>query len=271
MNFNVKTSPIDNGEHCWKSTLVEIFHHELKIGQFKRNYSAHGAETFYPFERDGKWYALYSEQYDTLSVMELPSCKHIGSSKDGFCPIEVFVPTLNDVYGDNSYDDYDEQIIAIKERIGKFAFVSGCHWGDDSSMKICYVDLNDLKNPVVSYKFGYIEQMDKLTLKQSIEFNDFFGDENYQVRIASATRIDIDNEYYLPSPIRLSSATEKLSDVDALKSMSNDLLIKRIAKLEENANLHDRERSHFHNFKYHLRQKCGDEVVEELSKKAGFN
>ena len=84
-----------NAKNC---KLIEVFNQntDIKVGEFYRNYCSFGVETFAPFFREGKWYALYSPSYVAISAMELPSCKHIEcedqNNSFGFCPVEIYIP-----------------------------------------------------------------------------------------------------------------------------------------------------------------------------------
>jgi hypothetical protein len=59
-----------------------------------------------------------------------------------------------------------------------FGFVAGCIWGDDSSWKIQYLDLNDAEKGVVrrDERFGYIKLPDGITLEQAIDMADYNDD-----------------------------------------------------------------------------------------------
>ena len=87
---------IDNGKGCWNSIKVGIFENEKQIGEYKRNYPSL-YDTFFPFEKNGKWYALYSPDYTVTRIISLPDCKDIGGEEPdsfGFCPTEFLVPKL---------------------------------------------------------------------------------------------------------------------------------------------------------------------------------
>jgi len=107
--------PIDNGPGAWNSLRVGIFQRpeadlavegysepkicesDVMIGEYKRNYSSL-MRTFHPFHLRGKWYALYSKDYTSTRIMELPSCKDIGGEERdqwGFCPVDFWVPPLS--------------------------------------------------------------------------------------------------------------------------------------------------------------------------------
>lgn len=96
----------------------------------------------------------------------------------GFCPIDFYVPDwwelrdhdFNDIIepGDDLWDEEDER------PDGSFGFLSGCHWGDDSSWKIRSIDLSRLHEGIVTSddRFGYIEQGGK-TLADSISYSHY--------------------------------------------------------------------------------------------------
>ena len=90
---------IDNGPGVIKSLKVGVFkvenNIEEKVGEYERNYSSL-YNTFYYFQKDGRDFALYSPEYTTTRIMELPSCQDIGGEESdtfGFCPVDFFVPT----------------------------------------------------------------------------------------------------------------------------------------------------------------------------------
>jgi hypothetical protein len=68
------------------------------LGEYERNYSSL-FNTFFPFHLNGKDLALYSADYTTTRIMELPSCRDLGGEEpdsDGFCPADYFIPTYMD-------------------------------------------------------------------------------------------------------------------------------------------------------------------------------
>lgn len=143
---------INRGEKYWNSLEIGVFQSHLDeetkeelayymIGTYKRNYSAF-YNTFFPFERDGVWYALYSRDYTCTRVMKLPECIDIGGEDPescGFCPVDYYVPKVKDVYM-------------------PFGFIAGCIWGDDGSFKIEFVDLRRVSEGVIKRdsRMGYI-------------------------------------------------------------------------------------------------------------------
>ena len=58
-----------------------------------------------------------------------------------------------------------------------FGFVAGCHWGDDTSWKIQYLDLSEAEKGIVKRdaRFGYIALPDKsISLKKAIDMSSYF-------------------------------------------------------------------------------------------------
>lgn len=149
------------------STLVGVYltnpdGAETRIGEYVRNYS-NFYKTFYSFYLHGSYYALFSKDYSSTHLMQLPSCEVVGEEPgrgSGFCPVEYFVPKC-------------------KDRDVPFALVAGCHWGDDSSWKIRCIDLElaiDGKVQVNS-PFGYIWLLGNDSLEDAITYNDFTWEE----------------------------------------------------------------------------------------------
>ncbi len=154
--YFTRTEPIHHGGNRWDYLTVSIFRRtadgEMKIGEYVRNYSAF-YDTFFPFQQDGEWYALYSPDYTGTRVMALPSCRDLGGEErnsGGFCPVDYYVP-------------YDHARVAAAGQGGRFGFVAGCIWGDDTSWKIQYLDLGEIKSGVLTRKelFGYLAMPEK--------------------------------------------------------------------------------------------------------------
>ncbi len=173
---------IEKGEKYWNYQNIGVFDGETKIGEYKRNYSSF-MKTFYPFKKNGNWYALYSSNYTATRIMSLPDCKDIGGEeKDtwGFCPVEYYIPEYNQC--SFKYKDTEEKFQCFDFKtceecapletqcFTEFGFIAGCVWGDDSSWKIQYLDLSQADKGIIKRedKFGYIELLDSLSLKESI-------------------------------------------------------------------------------------------------------
>lgn len=158
MIYTVKTSPISNGPNYIGSTLVEIFGDGEKIGEYKRNYSSYGEETFCPFTQNGQDYALYSKEYTTTRVMKLPECMDLGGetgNQCGFCPVEFWIPIEEKCIISRNSEEYEVSI--HKGFHGQWGFVAGCIWGDDTTWKIQLLDLHDAANGNIKrvHEFGY--------------------------------------------------------------------------------------------------------------------
>lgn len=168
----------DHGGPYWSTLWVGVFERvedgeDKQVGEYVRNYHSL-MQTFFPFERNGKWYALYSKDYTSTRVMTLPDCKDIGgeeSNKHEFCPVEFFVPKvyrcrrLNPKEKDSKKLKFEHSPAYVP-----FGLVSGCVWGDDSSWKIQYLDLSQVDKGIIKReeKFGYIELPNSLHLSEAI-------------------------------------------------------------------------------------------------------
>lgn len=144
-------------EGVWGTLVIEILREEdgAVLGAYERNYPSL-FDTFCPFTRRGKDYALYSPNYTTTRVMELPSCHDLGGEEPashGFCPVDYFVP-VNDETGE----------------AGDLGFVTGCIWGDDTSWKIQALDLTNVEAGVIGReeRFGHLEVPEGKRLSEAI-------------------------------------------------------------------------------------------------------
>ena len=158
--FTVEIELLDGDAGFVKTARVDILERNdgvfRRIGGYERNYPSYCAETFAPFVQDGRWFALYSNDYTATRVMELPSCKDLGGEEpagDGFCPVDYYVP-------------YDHPDVVAAGHAGHFGFIAGCIWGDDSSWKIQYLDLSNASGGIVIRKemFGYVA-MPSMTMR----------------------------------------------------------------------------------------------------------
>ena len=132
---------------------------KIQIGEYVRNYPSFGLETFLPFSRNDRDYALFSPDYTCTRVMELPSCTDIGGeepSSGGFCPVEYCVPQI--------------VISDAEKRESEIGFVAGCTWGDDSSWKVECFDLSEVQRGIIKRdaRFGYLELPDGVSLEKAI-------------------------------------------------------------------------------------------------------
>jgi hypothetical protein len=226
--------PIKNRPGTWDSLQVGVFRisgdAEIQVGEYVRNYSGL-LDTFCFFVRDGKTYALYSPDYTTTRIMELPSCKDIGDEDpipSGFCPVEYFIPTFTifeyhdlqkKVQQSRINNPKPEELVPkpfslypLNERTGKrepvevkprivtpltfypFGFVAGCIWGDDSSWKVQYLDLSRAPEGILKREehFGYLELPDGTSLGKAIDMKSYLYDDSYeQISIASQRRFSL--------------------------------------------------------------------------------
>jgi hypothetical protein len=197
--FHITCEEVKNQPGTWNSTKVSIFRDDRLIGEYLRNYSNYGSKTFYPFQVDNEWYALYSANYTSLRVMKLHEDKiedwcGEDAKPNGFCPVEIYVPrylhavhSMNINGRDEEYDSYYVDCDYIEEEFKEevdskdaaslqycnFGFLCGCVWGDDTSWKIRYIDLSKIPNRIlnITEKFGYWELPDNLTLRQCIRMD----------------------------------------------------------------------------------------------------
>jgi len=197
--FSVTVEQVQNRPGTWNSSKVSIYRDEKLIGEYLRNYSSFGTNTFYPFKVKDEWYALYSANYTATRVMKL----HDDRIEDwcgeephanGFCPTEIFVPkyihakhSMNIQGKDDSYDifyvdcDYDSDEFNGELNSGdfislnycNFGFLCGCVWGDDTSWKLRYIDLSLVPEKVLSItdKFGYWELPNDRKLRECISMD----------------------------------------------------------------------------------------------------
>jgi hypothetical protein len=194
--FRVKTEQKPN-PGAWNSTIVSIFEGDQLLGSYERWYPAFGETTFHPFERDEKWYALYSGDYTCTRLMSLPDCRDIGGEEPnprGFCPVEFYVPRYRKVtYVDTKYGsgqtcqwyafDNAERFRRVSDpeeprydygswQFLETGFVAGCIWGDDTSWKVEVLDLTRAAEGLITRtaRFGHFELPHKQSLKDSIDF-----------------------------------------------------------------------------------------------------
>lgn len=233
MNYHVKElEKIEIKPGCWNYLRIGVFLDDVQIGEFQKNYHSHAIKTFAPFERNGQWHALYTEDYQHLSVMSLPDCKKIGDEKSSFCPVEVYIPqyqtykypatTAEELkkYPEQNHSwlskdryekQYDQELWNVSNdtwicdntiQYENFAFVSGACWGDDSSWKVELRDISKAHEGIIKNvpEWGYLELPD-LPLKDCIHLSAFDYYEgstkqaiNSRITITKTIRLNIDKE-----------------------------------------------------------------------------
>lgn len=161
-------TPKPNDPGTWDSTIVRVYRRgstsdELApVCEFERNYSL--LHTFEPFRKNGRDFALVSRDYTKTAVIDLISGRIVAEEQEstpgsGFCPVGFYVPDWWDLHdgsiipGSPWWNDDHEW---PRE---PFGFVWGCHWGDDSSWKVQYLDLSGVADGVIKReeRFGYLE------------------------------------------------------------------------------------------------------------------
>jgi len=173
----------------WNVATIRIFRGKEQVGAYERNYPSFGKETFEPFERNGKWYALYSPDYTCTRVMTLPDCRDIGGEEphsNGFCPVELYVPRYRVTRyqrSDKSVSEswaFESNAETARDAVGPWqaldtAFVSGCFWGDDSSWKLQAFDLSGVEEGIIcrDERFGYLAITDGFPLAAALRFEKF--------------------------------------------------------------------------------------------------
>jgi hypothetical protein len=198
--YSIITTKVDNGRGYWAYVKVEIFDTFDKIGEYIRKYPSHVKETFHPFLHNGIWYALYSDDYTATKIAKLTDGFEYWCGEEpseiGFCPTEFYVPlfyfyktTISDVELLYTSTHADRSVECIKKEYTNYGFVSGCHWGDDFSWKLRYIDLSDIanKNFKIEEKFGYLELPDK-ALKDCIEIEEY---DSSRIRIENVRTFDL--------------------------------------------------------------------------------
>ena len=151
--YLVKTSSKANAPGTWDSTIVEVFRRQGASGlerlcAYERDYAM--LQTFEPFRQRQRELALISCHYTRTAVLDLASGQIIAEEAEetpggGFWPVGFYVPDWWDVHdgsvipGSEYWNDDHEW------PLGDFGFVWGCHWGDDRSWKIQYLDLRRVK------------------------------------------------------------------------------------------------------------------------------
>jgi hypothetical protein len=201
--FRVTTRAKANRPGTWDSTIVTILDGDVEVGSYERSYPSFAADTFEPFEQNGRWYALYSANHTCTRIMTLPDCKDIGGEEShggGFCPVELFVPRYRELIWTKPNDapwgahrswvfEAEANGLRDEDKVGRtdmrqtvgpwrtldIAFVAGCVWGDDSSWKLQVFDLSRVSEGILtrSERFGFV-QLGTMPLVKAVRchFND---------------------------------------------------------------------------------------------------
>jgi hypothetical protein len=169
--YAIRGTPKPNGPGIIDSTVVEVFRRTSSSGDFEKiceyDRNLYLLQTFEPFRQGCKDFALISRDYTKTAVLDLGSGEVIAEETDepgsppggGFCPVGFYVPDWWDVNDGSVIPGSEYWRIDYEWPTGDFGFVWGCHWGDDSSWKVQYLDLSRVQQGVVrrEERFGYLE------------------------------------------------------------------------------------------------------------------
>jgi hypothetical protein len=167
--YFVKATRQSDDPDSWVTCLVDVYRRNLTssnlehICSYNRNYGM--LQTFEPFRQGNKEFALISRDYTLTAVMDLHTGEVIAEEKrgnppgSGFCPVGFFVPDWWDVNSNSCIPGGKYWSIKNEWPQGDFGFVWGCHWGDDSSWKVQYLDLSRIQQGEIKReeRFGYVD------------------------------------------------------------------------------------------------------------------
>lgn len=184
---------------------------------YERNYHSFGTSAFAPFRIGEKWMALASRDYTCTELLDLSTGNWIGGEMPdalGFCPIELFVPRWKAFRCTNDSSDRvryvteceaDLRLQILERRVArgeiewvgegyaKVGFVSGCVWGDDSSLKVEAFDLRRADEGLIRRvaPWGYAELPGwALGLSDAIRFDAFWTPEDTRCGLAMLSQAD---------------------------------------------------------------------------------
>ena len=187
---------------------------EEQVGSYVRNfYNLY--RTFFPFRSGNRDLALYSPDYTSTRIMELPSCRDIGGEEShghGFCPVDFLVPSYEErewtkdgeahrfrmtFPGYGAYEAEKKNPLVTPLTFYPFGFVAGCVWGDDNSWKIQYLDLSEAAEGRLKReeRFGYLEMGWGLNLGQSVLISDHGEDRLVHFRVERIFHVTTGKEY----------------------------------------------------------------------------
>jgi hypothetical protein len=161
--YVVKTESLSNGPGVWPSTNVEVYRRSAEaiepVGTYLRNYGL--LQTFEPFRQGDRDFALISRDYTATAVMDLATGAIVAEetpSASGFCPVGFYVPDWWDVNDDSIIPGSESWDADCEWPTGRFGFVWGCVWGDDSSWKVQHLDLSRVSDGVIARdeRYGYL-------------------------------------------------------------------------------------------------------------------
>jgi len=155
----------------WDEPTEEVF-------RYTRKYPTMVETTFHPFKIGPDWYALYSDNYRTLKRVNLQTGEILASNDNHFCPADTYVPAYQNCTYDMkektfTYQVFDQDFAKdVQDDLKKgakykyfkeewlyrdWAYVAGCYWGDDSTMKVRILDVKTMEYKDDQIEYGDIE------------------------------------------------------------------------------------------------------------------
>lgn len=202
--FSISVTDIKHDDGTLNSAKVAVFRNNNLIGEYIRNYDRFAALTFYPFEIDNVWYALYSAEYTKLRVMKLNESSiedWCGEEVPFYTPVEVFIPRYNQ-HGNiftTDADTIDDTTFISKRLDANFVDAGYCKFGfscvavhGSDLWQINYIDLRDVKNKQLRTMdlFGDWQMPINLTLRQCINMADWTPENNF-VNLTRTSAVDL--------------------------------------------------------------------------------
>lgn len=185
-NYYLTTQTIESQPGCWNWTRVKIYSKfkDEPILEYDRDYDSHtmaknSVRTF-QYNLGAPIYILYSDTYLSYKVRHMGTDEVVAEIKPESCnhiPVDIYIPTYHSykfskdegrgfamiTNGSKNVerDTKDWASSGDQHNMGNLpmAFVAGCVWGDDSSMKLKVLDLRRIKEGVLEFdeSIGYHE------------------------------------------------------------------------------------------------------------------
>ena len=194
--YKLEIEKVDHGKGYWhtqKCKAIEVSTGRV-AGEWEYKYS--GRPPFEVFRQNEKRFALMSTHYTATSVIDLQTGVIIASEEangHGFCPVGFYVPDWYDVHDNSIVPGSKYWHKRNEEPSGKYGFVWGCVWGDDTSWKLQYLDLSKIQEGIISRdeRFGYVE-LANISAKPQ-DFINVYTDMN-TIEVATWQRFDLDKK-----------------------------------------------------------------------------
>jgi len=162
--YKIQVGPTTKDSAGYSSRLVTV---QDNLGNAVGSYTYNHYRTppFFPFKRNGSWYALYTTYPSKICVMSLPSCKKIAEVSDfNLCmAYEFYVPSYS--IKDKSYVKNSGFLLTDPPGVSPedlefvdFGFVSG-YFSGASGVYMYHLDLSKLEEGIIifSSRFGDLE------------------------------------------------------------------------------------------------------------------